>query len=179
MKVARIADAEDHVSPEAIHNSALRLMPVNSVLIVVRGMILAHSFPVALTIAPVTINQDLKAVACRKRVIPHFLSWSFTGFAKSFVSFADESAHGTWKLETSTLRRFPLLLPPLPEQAAIAAYLDEETAKLDALVGKVEEAVERLQEYRTALITAAVTGKIDVRSEVALRTGKQVTFLST
>lgn len=53
--------------------------------------------------------------------------------------------------------------PPVPEQAAIAAYLDEETAKVDALVGKVEEAVERLQEYRTALITAAVTGKIDVR----------------
>jgi len=57
-------------------------------------------------------------------------------------------------------------VPPLPEQAAIAAYLDEETAKLDALVGKVEEAVERLQEYRTALITAAVTGKIDVRRAV-------------
>jgi type I restriction enzyme S subunit len=38
-------------------------------------------------------------------------------------------------------------------------------AKLDVLVGKVEEAVERLQEYRTALITAAVTGKIDVRKE--------------
>ena len=53
--------------------------------------------------------------------------------------------------------------PPLPEQAAIAAYLNQETTKLDALVGKVEEAVERLQEYRTALITAAVTGKIDVR----------------
>ena len=57
--------------------------------------------------------------------------------------------------------------PPIPEQAAIAAYLDLETAKLDALVGKVEEAVERLQEYRTALITAAVTGKIDVRKAVA------------
>lgn len=56
--------------------------------------------------------------------------------------------------------------PPLPEQRAIAAYLDEETAKLDALVAKVETAIERLQEYRTALITAAVTGKIDVREEV-------------
>lgn len=59
----------------------------------------------------------------------------------------------------------PVQLPPLPEQAAIAAYLDLETAKLDALLGKVEEAVERLQEYRTALITAAVTGKIDVRKQ--------------
>ena len=65
------------------------------------------------------------------------------------------------------LARMPFGAPPREEQAAIAAYLDAETAKLDALVGKVEEAVERLQEYRTALITAAVTGKIDVRSGVA------------
>ncbi len=68
----------------------------------------------------------------------------------------------------SHLARVWICVPPLPEQAAIAAYLDEETAKLDALVGKVEEAVERLQEYRTALITAAVTGKIDVRKAAKL-----------
>jgi len=60
---------------------------------------------------------------------------------------------------------FPIPIPPLSEQAAIAAYLDAETTKLDALVAKVEEVVVRLQEYRSALITAAVTGKIDVRKE--------------
>lgn len=53
--------------------------------------------------------------------------------------------------------------PPLPEQTAIAAYLDAETAKLDAPVGKVAEPVERPREYGAALITAGVTGKIDVR----------------
>ena len=53
--------------------------------------------------------------------------------------------------------------PPLPEQQAIADFLDRETAKIDGMVTKVEMAIERLQEYRTALITAAVTGKIDVR----------------
>lgn len=65
-------------------------------------------------------------------------------------------------LNTDTVGSIRIGVPPLPEQAAIAAYLDEETAKLDALVGKVEEALERLQEYRTALITAAVTGKINI-----------------
>ncbi|MCF8054002.1 MAG: restriction endonuclease subunit S [Deltaproteobacteria bacterium] len=57
-------------------------------------------------------------------------------------------------------------LPPLPEQQAIAAFLDRETAKIDALSAKVTTMIERLQEYRTALISSAVTGKIDVRSAV-------------
>jgi type I restriction enzyme S subunit len=54
-------------------------------------------------------------------------------------------------------------VPSLPEQTSIANYLNDEISKLDALVSKVETAIERLQEYRTALITAAVTGKIDAR----------------
>jgi restriction endonuclease S subunit len=51
-------------------------------------------------------------------------------------------------------------VPPISEQRAIAAFLDRETAKIDALIAKVREAIERLKEYRTALISAAVTGKI-------------------
>ena len=53
--------------------------------------------------------------------------------------------------------------PSLHEQHTIVAYLDRETAKIDALVAKVREAIERLRELRSALISAAVTGKIDVR----------------
>ena len=60
-----------------------------------------------------------------------------------------------------------ILLPPLPEQRAIAAFLDRETAKIDALIAKVQEAIDRLKELRTALISAAVTGKIDVREATA------------
>ncbi len=54
-------------------------------------------------------------------------------------------------------------VPPIFEQTAISAYIEIETDKIDKLVKKTESAIERLQEYRTALITAAVTGKIDVR----------------
>ena len=82
-----------------------------------------------------------------------------------FFKHSKAGVNNTFNL--SELSALPVMFPPLTEQAAIAAYLDEETAKLDALVGKVEEAVERLQEYRTALITAAVTGKIDVRTHVS------------
>ena len=64
------------------------------------------------------------------------------------------------------LKRASIPVPPLVEQRAIAVFLDRETAKIDALVAKVREAINRLKEFRTALISAAVTGKIDVREEV-------------
>lgn len=163
MKRMRIDDVPDHVSPDGLTNSALNLLPVKSVLIVVRGMILAHSFPVAITDAQVTINQDMKAIAVGKQLDPEFLLWLLTGIGRVFVSFADESAHGTRKLESEIVARIRLALPPITEQVAIAEFLTRETAKLDVMATKVETAIERLQEYRSALITAAVTGKIDVR----------------
>jgi restriction endonuclease S subunit len=58
-------------------------------------------------------------------------------------------------------------LPAPNEQEAIAAFLDRETARIDALAAKVRDAIDRLKELRTALISAAVTGKIDVREEAA------------
>jgi type I restriction enzyme S subunit len=60
-------------------------------------------------------------------------------------------------------------LPSVParEQKAIAAFLDQETARIDALIAKIREAIDHLKEFRTALISAAVTGKIDVREEAS------------
>ncbi|MCY2953507.1 MAG: restriction endonuclease subunit S, partial [Planctomycetota bacterium] len=57
--------------------------------------------------------------------------------------------------------------PPITEQIAISEYLELETRKLDSLSAKVESVIGRLNEYRSALISAAVTGKIDVREEMA------------
>ena len=59
----------------------------------------------------------------------------------------------------------PIALPPLPEQQAIAAHLDAETKKIDGLVEKERRIIEKMKEYRSALISAAVTGKIDVSTE--------------
>lgn len=63
-------------------------------------------------------------------------------------------------------------VPPLTEQQAIAEFLDHEMGRVDGLVSHVETALERLEEYRTALITAVVTGKIDVRNETPVERNK-------
>ena len=54
-------------------------------------------------------------------------------------------------------------LPALAEQRRIAACLNEQTAKIDALIAETERFIELARERRAALITAAVTGQIDVR----------------
>ena len=99
----------------------------------------------------------------RTRLENRFIAWFFLSEEFSGWSVLESDRVAMPKINRNTLNELRMPVPPLPEQAAIAAYLDAETAKLDALVTKVEEAVERLQEYRTALITAAVTGKMDVR----------------
>jgi type I restriction enzyme S subunit len=70
-------------------------------------------------------------------------------------------------LNTDTVGSIVIGIPSPVEQSAIADYLDRETASFDGLIKTVASAIERLIEYRQALVTSAVTGKIDVREGVA------------
>jgi len=90
-----------------------------------------------------------------------------------FRSFSSISLNYQFKVEANGITRFGIgkyqidnslfLVPPINEQKTIAFFLDCESIKIDSLILKIREAIEKLQEYRTALISAAVTGKIDVR----------------
>ncbi len=65
------------------------------------------------------------------------------------------------------LKNLPVVIPPMEDQVAISNYLDGELRRLDSLVEKSKNAISLLQERRAALISAAVTGKIDVRGLAA------------
>lgn len=163
MKRDEITDAEDHVTPLALADTGLELLMPPLVLMVVRGMILLHSFPVALATVPVTINQDMKAISPCGRVDAQFLMLLLRGLKDAMMALIDEAGHGTRVLRTELWKGVRVFLPPFEEQQAIVAHLRAATAKLDTLTATTEAAIERLTEYRQALITAAVTGKIDVR----------------
>ncbi|MFP4123307.1 MAG: restriction endonuclease subunit S [Coleofasciculus sp.] len=66
-------------------------------------------------------------------------------------------------LSQDLLKRLPVLLPPFEEQKAIAQNLARRTGEIDQQKAKIQQAIDLLKEYRTALITNAVTGKIDIR----------------
>jgi len=113
------------------------------------------------------ITQDVARVAPRKGIDVRWLSYALR--AEPIVSPLLSLSLGAAVrgVNIRDLKRVRICCPLAKEQRAIADHLDRETAKFDRLIEKVAAAVAKLQEYRAALITAAVTGKIDVRKAVS------------
>jgi type I restriction enzyme S subunit len=89
----------------------------------VRGMSLAHSFPVALLERPMAFNQDLKGLECFSHVDPEYLLYYLTLHERNILGVITNATHGTCRLSTEDLHALPVLLPPVPEQRSIAAVL--------------------------------------------------------
>jgi type I restriction enzyme S subunit len=104
------------VSEAALHQTPLKLVPKRSVLIVVRGMILARRVPIARTAVDMTINQDIKAIVPCGDIDPGFLSYQLDAMQDAFIPLIDEAGHGTKRLPTTRWRELVLTVPPLDEQ---------------------------------------------------------------
>ena len=135
----------------------------------------------------VSITALIGAVA----VVPHNLPEAFVNQHLALIRLAARGAHSRWiaygimspvgqqqfaadlyggtkdGLGLDDVRSLIVLTPPTSEQERIVHHLDRETNELTELVEVVRQATDLLHEYRTALISAAVTGKIDVRNEAA------------
>ena len=170
LKVEVLSDTQDHITQKAVDDGAADLVPAGSLLIVVRGMILIHTFPVVKALVPMAINQDLKALTPSAKLDVDFLAWLLRGASKETLGRIDEAAHGTKVLRLEAWTSITLPIPPATEQLAIVRAICESMRQLDTLTAEAQRAIELLQERRTALISAAVTGQIDVRSLEAVAT---------
>jgi type I restriction enzyme S subunit len=104
------------------------------------------------------------AVRCDDDLDSDFLVYLLdTSVARNYFFITAKKTTNLASTNSTTLGRFSFSLPPRSEQKQIVKFLDEGCAKIDVLVAKADEMIETLREYRSALITDAVTGKIDVR----------------
>ena len=118
------------------------------------------------TRGPAVLNQRLCCLrALFQRMSQRYLFYClpFPLSALNDVTYATTVKH----LSSLDVLKFRMPCPPLLEQRTIAEYLNRQTAEIDALIGKIHQAITHLHEYRTALISAVVTGKIDIREEAA------------
>ena len=92
----------------------------------------------------------------------HFLRCKL--LAGVYLTISNGIRPSQWRLEPERFEDLIVFLPPSAEQHQIATFLDDEATKISALVASVYQAIDRLKEFRTALISATITGKIDVRT---------------
>jgi type I restriction enzyme S subunit len=106
-------------------------------------------------------------------VRPHGVSaeWLNTvtgsGYAQFYFMSRSKQSTNLASISSSNIMELPVTLPPAKEQTEILAYLNHQITQLDTLTQEAQTAIALLQERRTALISAAVTGKMDVRGLVA------------
>ncbi|UPH91066.1 restriction endonuclease subunit S [Synechococcus sp. NB0720_010] len=163
LKQEKIDDTIDHITDAAVSEGAAELRPAGMVLICVRGMILAHTLPVSISTVPMSINQDLKALIPCEGVSVEYLAAMLRGASKEILARVDEAAHGTKVLRMNDFDSFVVAIPPLEEQEEIIQFINQELDAIAALQASSIKSTHLLIERRSALISAAVTGQIDVR----------------
>lgn len=113
LKAENLFDSQDHISDSVPQETSLKLLPKNTVVIVVRGMILVHTFPVSVLRVPATINQDLKALLPRSKITAQFLATCLRVQEDFVLEKVSEAGHGTKRLDTSSLQ--DIRIPQVPE----------------------------------------------------------------
>lgn len=116
MKKIVISEAQDQITDLVFQETSLKRIPAGNVLIVVRGMILAHTVPLAITARPVAVNQDIKAIFFRGDVDPIFGLWCLKVQHRHLLSKVDTAAHGTKRLDMQRLSQIPILAPSMQLQ---------------------------------------------------------------
>lgn len=107
MKAPILFNTESHISQTGL-TAGSKLAPANSIFIVVRGMILAHTFPVCRSQVPMAFNQDIKAIIVSPEYNPAYVHAWFDWAAPRYLQLVSESSHGTKRLEMGQLLRLKI-----------------------------------------------------------------------
>ncbi len=160
MKRRTIRDSADHISDSAINGSAAKLIEPGAVLIVVRGMILAHTVPSAVLAVPATINQDMKALVPRSGLSPEFLSMYLWAFNTELLALVERSTHDTRKLETKNLLGFPVVVPPPDVQEAVCNKLRQLEDQVNQIAGHRRAAMREIEALMPSILNQAFSGQL-------------------
>jgi len=155
-----VTETKELVSELGLANSSARLLPRNTV-ILSRTASVGYSGIMARAMAT---TQDFVNWICRDGLSPEFLLYVLRAMKPEFDRLMTGSTHQT--IYMPDIAKLAMACPPVAEQAAIVRWLEEELSGIDSLIEDSQRAVALLGERRSALISAAVTGQIDVRGHI-------------
>lgn len=163
MKTFRISDAQDKITLTAVKESSTNIIEAGALLMVVRSGILQRMIPIAINIVDVTLNQDMKALRFNRKMDVEFAANIILGNQSSLLLEWSKEGATVESIEHEYLANSMFPVPSLGEQKEIAEFINIKLSQMKKLESKARKAIDLMQERRTALISSAVTGKIDVR----------------
>lgn len=110
------------------------------------------------------LGQRMMQFRCKHDINSQFIMWQLNSYTIYRQGIKDTFGSTSPHVNISTIQNFIFLLPPLPEQERIAAYLDKKCARIDALLEEKQALLDKLAEYKKSLIFECVTGKREVPS---------------
>ena len=158
MKVSKIGDATDHISDAVFDETSLKRVTPGHLLIVVRGMILAHSFPVAINTVEIAINQDMKAIKPTKDVNVVYLQNCLTALKRQILKLISTAGHGTRKFDSVAMQKLYIPKPPIDLQNQFAAIVE----KVEGLKSRYQHSLADLENLYGALSQKAFKGELDL-----------------
>lgn len=173
MKCDIILDAQDHITPEAVAQSATNLVESGSVLLVVRSGILQHTLPVAVTQRQVALNQDLKAVMPFEGLRSDYLALALKAFEQEILHTCTKTGTTVQSLELPVFLKFEIPVAPEDEQAVIVKEIEKQFTRLDAGVKALKRVQANLKRYRASVLKAACEGRlVPTEHELARKEGR-------
>jgi len=158
-----ITGADQFVTQKALRECHLPKVPANSVLIAITGEGRTRGLS-AITKIDTTINQHLAYVSVTSgAVLPEYLRYYLEGQYEHLRYESSGTGSTRAALTCGFIQKYPVPVPPIAEQKAIVDVLDRDLSRLSGLVENAETMKQLLLERRAALITAVVTGQLDVR----------------
>jgi type I restriction enzyme, S subunit len=156
-----IYETKSRITKKALQDySTLKIYPKGTILIALYGATIGRMGILGID---ATINQACCALEQPTVFNNHFVYYWLMASKPILLSYA--FGGGQPNLSQQTIKNFKIVVPPIPEQNEIINYIENRVIKLEKLIKKNTIAIEKLREYRTALISAAVTGKIKVSDE--------------
>jgi type I restriction enzyme S subunit len=160
MKFGIINDSINKITDEAILNSSAKRIDQGSILFVMRSGILRHTFPVAIAGKDLTVNQDLQTLKPNALVIPKFIFWYIKAFNDNIRQKCSKDGTTVESIETSSLKNYPFLLPPLEEQNRIVEEIESRLSVCDKVEESIRTALAQAEVLRQSILKRAFEGKL-------------------
>ncbi|MCP4350495.1 MAG: hypothetical protein GY795_33920 [Desulfobacterales bacterium] len=159
----KLSDSKKKITDYAVEKSGMKIFPKHTILLVGIGATVGK---MGITKCSGTSNQQINAIIVREdKLNPYFALYFLLSF-KTAINWLSNAATLPIFSQTQT-KDFEIFIPDIKEQTAIVHHIETETARLNAKIAKTKKIIELQKEYRTALISEVVTGKIKVIQEVS------------